>query len=79
MQIFGVGARGKGLVLFSRLTDGSVVAVARVHRRIVGQDQELLGNAVDFLTERFWTAGFARTTRKQGVSGEQMVAYQKAG
>ena len=37
VQIIGMGASGKRLVLLPRLTNGSIVAVAWVHRRIVGQ------------------------------------------
>lgn len=78
MQVVGMGASGKGLVLFSRLTNGSIVTMTRVNRRIVGQDQELLGYAVDYLTKRFWTAGLSWSAGEQGVSRKQVIPHQEA-
>ena len=73
-----MGASSKGLVLFSRLANGSIVAMTGVYRRIVGEDQQLLGYAVDFLPESLWTAGFAWAAWKQGIPRKQMITDQKA-
>ena len=60
MQVFRVSTRGKSLVLLPRMADGGIVPVSGIYRCIIRQDQELLGDAVDFLTEGFRATRLAR-------------------
>ena len=67
----GVSGLGrKDLVLLAGLADGSVVAMARIDGRVVGQYQKLFGDAIYDLLKSFGAAGFT------GPAGEKSITRE---